>query len=252
MSTTIALVSLGCIFGGAVLGLWLQRRLPQAHLGKESHEIVKLGAGMIATLTALVMGLLVSSAKSSFDAFNAGVVEGGATIIVLDRDLAHYGPEAQAVREQLRRAVAAGIETIWARKRTGVSKLASFERAQGMEGILDRLRELTPRDDAQRQVLSHARKLTEDLLQTRWLLIEQAQGELPIPLLVILVFWLTMLFVTFGMFAPRNATVITVLFLCACSVSAALFLVLEMSRPMDGLIQVSNAPLLNALEHLGH
>jgi hypothetical protein len=250
-SITVALVSAGCIFSGALLGLKLKNLLPGHHLSKESQDVVKLCAGMIATLTALVLGLLVSSAKSSFDTMNAGIVQGSAKIVLLDRTLAHYGPEAKAARDQLKRTVAAGIEMVWPTEKTGVSGLTAFEHANGMDLVGDKLRELAPQNDPQRQVLAQAQQFAGDLSHTRWLLIEQAQNELPFPLLFILVFWLTLLFASFGLFAPRNATVLTVLFIAACSVSAAIFLVLELNRPLQGVIRISNAPLLNALQHLG-
>ena len=219
----------------------MQRALPNHHLSKDSHEIVKLGAGMIATLTALVLGLLVSSAKSSFDTMSAGIVQGGAKIIILDRVLAQYGPETKDIRQRLKRGLAASIENVWPRERTGVADLTAYERANGLELLQAALRQLVPQDDAKRQLLTQARQLAAELSETRWLLIEEAQSQLPLPFLVILLFWLTMLFISFGLFSPRNATVVTVLFICACSVSAAIFLVLEMSRPLAGTIKVSDA-----------
>ena len=71
------------------------------------------------------------------------------------------------------------------------------------------------------------------------------------PFLVVLVFWLTILFISFGLFAPPNATVIATLFVCALSVSGAIFLILELDQPFEGLIRISSAPLRNALAHLG-
>jgi hypothetical protein len=250
-STSISLIGAGCVFSGALLGLHLQRRLPNHHLSKDSHEIVKLGAGMIATLTALVLGLLVSSAKSSFDTMSAGIVQGGAKIILMDRALAHYGPETKDLREQSKRAITALIERIWPREKTGAAGLTAFERDNQLEQLQAGLRALTPQTEAQRQLLAQAQQAAHELAQTRWLLIESAQNQLPTALLVVLIFWLTILFVSFGLFAPRNATLLTVLFVCACAVSAAIFLVLEMNHPLDGTIKVSSAPLLKALEHLG-
>jgi hypothetical protein len=250
-STIVGLITVTCVFGGALLGVALQKALPRHHLSKESHEIVKLGAGMIATLTALVLGLLVSSAKNTFDTLSEGIVQAGAKVILLDRTLAAYGPEAKALRDQLRRTVAVRMENLWPGEGRQMQDAAAYERAKGLELIDAALRELAPKNDAQRQLLAQARQLTADLAQTRWLLIEQAQTEPPVPFIVVLLFWLTMLFTTFGLFAPRNGTVLTVLFVCACSVSAAVFLILELNRPLTGLIKVSNAPLLKALEHLG-
>lgn len=249
-STLIALASAGCIFAGALLGLGLQRLLPGHHLSKETQDVVKLSAGTIATLTALVLGLLVSSAKSTFDAMNNGIVQGSAKIILLDRTLARYGPETKTAREQLKRAIAAGIEAVWPMETTDVPALTAFERANGMELVQDKLTELAPKTDAQRQALARAQQIVSDLSQTRWLLIEQEQNQLPFPLLCILVFWLALLFVSFGLFAPSNVTALTVLFFGACAVSAAIFLVLELSKPLEGFIKLSNAPLRNALQHL--
>lgn len=222
-------------FWGVLIGLWLRKVLPEHHLDQDSKDTVKLGAGMIATLTALVLGLLVSSAKSSFDAMNTGITQGGAKIILLDRVLAHYGPETKAVRDELRRSVIAGIEMVWPeqKKKSAVSGLSAWESATAMEHVQDKLRALTPQNEAQRQRLSQAVQLSGDLSQTRWLLFVQTQIAIPTPFLVVLLFWLTMLYVSFGLFAPRNATVITVLLICALSVSAAIFFG-PRDEPSDG------------------
>jgi hypothetical protein len=172
-------------------------------------------AGMIATPAALVLGLLVSSAKSSFDATNTAIVQNGAKIILLDRVLAAYGPETKDVREQLRHAVAAGIEMFWPEENARASGMAGFEKANAMEVLQAKLREFAPATDAQRQLLSQAQQISNDMLQARWLLIEQAQSALPAPFLMMLLFWLTVLFLSFGLFAPRNMTVISVLFIGA-------------------------------------
>ena len=251
-SVMTGLVCTGCIFGGSLLGMWLGGILPDHHLSGNSKEAVKVGGGMIATLTALILGLLVSSAKSSFDVVQTGITQGGAKIILIDRVLAEYGPETKAVREQLRRSVAAGIETVWPDVKTGTTGLTALERASGMEVLQSKLRALTPENDSQRLLLAQALQLSNDLAQTRWLLIEQEQSALPTMLLVILLLWLTMLHLSIGLFAERNATVIIVMLVGALSVSAAIFLILELNHPLEGMIQVSGAPMRKALEFLGH
>jgi hypothetical protein len=250
-SLTIGLISAGCIFGGALLGLLLHALLPEPHLRDNSKDTVKVVAGMIATLSALVLGLLVGSAKSSFDATNTAIIQNGAKIILLDRALAAYGPETKDVREQLRRGVAAGIEIFWPEEKNAASGMTAFERANAMEMIQAKLRQLTPANDTQKTLQSQAEQISGDMLQARWLLIEQAQSTLPIPFLVMLVFWLTMLHLSFGLFAPRNWTVISVLIISAVSVSGAIFIILEMNHPLQGMIKVSSAPMRKALEHLG-
>jgi hypothetical protein len=250
-SLTIGFISAGCIFGGVLLGMLLQRVLPQHHLASDSKDTVKLGAGMLATLTALVLGLLVSSAKGSFDGMNAGIAQTGAKVLLVDHILADYGPETKEVREQLRHIVASVIERIWPEKKSPSGGLRAMESVDAAKTFQDKLRELTPKNDLQKSLLAQASQISSDVLQTRLLLMEQQQNELPSSFLVLLIFWLTGLFISFGLFAPRNGTVLAVLFICALSVSSAIFLVLEMNRPLDGFIKVSSAPLRKAVELIG-
>ena len=247
----IFLISVGCIFGGAVLGLLLSGLLPEGHLRDNSRDTVKVVTGMIATLAALVLGLLISSAKSSFDEVDTAITQSGAKIILLDRALANYGPETKEVREQLRNTVITGIEMFWPGEKAEGSGLAGFERATAMEELQARLRKLTPATDTQRQLLSQAEQLIGDMLEARWLLIAQAQRTLPMTFIVILLFWLTILHIGFGLLAPHNATVITVLLIGALSVSGAILIILEMNNPLSGMIKVSSAPLRKAVELLG-
>jgi len=250
-SQTIFLISVGCIFGGALLGLLLSRVLPEHHLRDNSKDTVKVVAGTIATLAALVLGLLVGSAKNSFDALNTEITQSSTKVILLDRALAAYGPETKEAREQLRRGVITLIQTFWPEEKTEASGFAVFERTNKIETLQAKLRELIPATDAQRQLLSQAQQISSDLVQSRWLVIEQAQSALPVPFLVVLLFWLSMLHLSFGLFAARNATVITVLLISALSVSGAIFIILEMSHPLQGMVKVSSAPLRKAVEHLG-
>jgi hypothetical protein len=250
-SLTIALISAACIFGGVLLGLLLQKLLPGHHLSNDSRDTVKLGAGMIATLSALVLGLLVSSAKNTFDTMSAEITQSAAKIVQLDRVLASYGPETKDARELLRRTVIAGVEMFWPKEKKEGMGMKAFEQANGIELVQVKLRELTPASETQRQLLTQAQQFSGDLLQLHWLAIEQTQNTLPVPFLVVVLFWLTMLHMSFGLFAPRNAMVIVVLFICALSVSCAIFLILEMNHPLSGSIKVSSAPMLKALEHLG-
>jgi hypothetical protein len=250
-SITVALFAFVCIFGGALLGLLLRAFLPDDHLSKEGKDVVKLGAGLIATLAALVLGLLVSSAKSSLDTMNSELTQSSAKVIALDRVLANYGPETKEVRDLLRGNFTTAIDLIWPEEKTRQARVDNAEVASGIERIQDKLRELSPRNDSQRLLQTQALQMAADVAQARWLLIEQTQSPLPKTFLIVLIFWLTMLFVSFGMLAPRNATVIAVLLVCALSVSGAIFLILEMNTPLTGMIKVSSAPLHKALDHLG-
>jgi hypothetical protein len=250
-SLILGLISAGCIFSGVLLGLLLRDLLPEQHLHDESKDTVKVGAGMIATVSALVLGLLVASAKSSFDSTEDAITQRAAKIIFLDRLLSDYGPETKATREQLRQTVAASIEMLWPDTKSSAEGLAAYERMSGMQVTQMTLLQLTPTTNAQRQLFATAQQSLTDLRQSRWLLIHRAQRAIPIPFLVVLLFWLTMLHVSFGLFAPRNATVITVLFISALSVSGAVFIVLDMAHPLQGVIKVSSEPMRKALELLG-
>jgi hypothetical protein len=248
MDLIVGLISVACISTGLLAGVLLQNFLPRHHLDTASKDTVKIGAGMLGTLTALVLGLLVSSAKSSFDAINTAIASAGAKIIMFDRILANYGPETNEARHQLRQSVADSIDRIWSSNKTSPGGLRAAESETGVWMIQMKLNQLTPRTSAQEQLVAQARQLANDVAQTRLLAIEQQQNSLPAIFLVLLIFWLVVLFFSFGLFAPRNATVLAVLLFCALSVSSAIFLVLEMNRPLDGVIKASNAPLRKALE----
>jgi hypothetical protein len=251
-SLVIGLISAACIFGGALLGMWLHKVLPEHHLDDASKDTIKLGAGLLATLAALVLGLLVSSAKSSFDAMNTGIAQAGAKVLLVDHMLADYGPETKDVREQLRHIVASSIDRIWPEEKGRAGGLRAMESLDDAGKLFkDKLRELTPTNDFQKSRLAQAVQLSDDVLQTRLLLMEGEQTNLPATFIVVLVFWLTGLFISFGLFAPSNGVVMSVLLICALSVSSAIFLILEMNRPLDGFIKASNAPLRKAVELIG-
>src|SRR5260221_729880 len=178
-SMTIAGITFACMVGGLLLGAFVRRLLPGHHLSSDSRDVVKLGAGLIATQAALVLGLLVSSAKGSFDAMNAGITQGGARIILLDRVLSQYGPETKSIREELRRNITSVTEQIWPKDNAHAGGMKAVEAATGGEDISDKLRELSPQNESQRLLKTQALQLSGDLSQLRWQLIEQAQGSLP-------------------------------------------------------------------------
>jgi hypothetical protein len=249
--TVIGLVVFAFVLGGAILGMSLRAALPEDHLSNESKDTVKLGIGLIATMTALVLGLVTASAKSSFDAQDTAVKHTAADILTLDRALARYGPETKEIRDSIRRTVAFRIDMIWPEDGSRPAQVDPSESAPMVEGIEDRIRALSPQNDTQRWFQSRALDASEDLLKARWLMFGWEGASIPVPFLVALALWLTITFASFGLFAPRNATVIAVLFVCALSVSSVVFLILEMAKPFEGLIKVSDAPLRYALSHLG-
>jgi hypothetical protein len=251
-SIEISLITLLCLTGGFLLGMWLQHRLPDHHLSKESQDTVKLGSGMVATMSALILGLLVSSAKNTLDTMNLAIAQHGARIIQLDQLLAEYGPESRPVRDQLKTSVAQQVDRVWHPSAADGSGLRAVEKSTAMLDLQAGLHALSPQTDAQKSTLSQIQQICSEMWQNRLLILEQQQQPVTPAFVVLLAFWLAVLFLSFGLFAPRNATVLAVLLVCAFSVSSAVFLILEMSHPLDGLIKVSNAPLLKALEMIGH
>jgi hypothetical protein len=246
----ISLIVFACVFGSAVFGVLFRGVLPQHHLTADSKETVTLGMGLVATMAALVLGLLVSSAKSFYDTQSGEVAAMAAHVVLLDRALAHYGPEAKEARDRLRGDVIITLDNIWPQERRRASEAAPPTPAGDV--LFDKIQALSPTDDKQRSLHAQAVSMAISLGQTRWLLFAQGgAASVSKPMLAVLVFWLSVLFFSFGIFAPRNATVLTALFVAGLSVSGAIFLILEMYKPYGGLIQVSSAPLRDALMHLG-
>jgi hypothetical protein len=205
--------------------------------------------GMVVTMTALVLGLLVASAKNFYDTQSNELTQMSASVILLDRVLAHYGPETKEARDLLRGAVAKTLDLIWHQGNQQDSQMAPT--AAGGEILYDKIQALSPKNDTQHALQAQASSMAIDLGKLRWLMFEQGSTSVSIPLLAVLISWLVIVFASFGLFAPPNLTVIATLFLCALSVSGAIFLILEMYSPFQGLMQISSAPLRNALAHLG-
>jgi hypothetical protein len=246
-SIAITWVVFACVFGGSLLGLFLRAVLPEAHLSPDSKDIVKLAIGLIATMSALVLGLLIASTKSSYDTRTSEFTQMSANIILLDRVLEEYGLEAKDARYQLRRSVSAALD------RLGLSASPAPLNPAPTQFVViyKKIRDLSPQSEDQRSLQGQALDIAIDLARTRWLLFEQTGSTIPVPFLVMLVFWLSVIFASFGLLAPRNATVIATLFVCGVSVSSAIFLILELNRSFEGLLQISSAPLRDALVHLG-
>ena len=248
ISIEISWIGFACVFGGALLGMFLRAVLPEHHLSAESKDIIKLWMGLVGTISAFVLGLLIASAMGSYNTQRSELTQMSTNIILLDGVLAHYGPETKEARGLLRRDVATALDRIWLKK----SSQSSEEPAKGWTGVVYEIIKIpAPQNDPQRLIQAQALSLALNLAQTRWLMFEQRSSQIPRPFLVILLFWITIIFISFGLFARPNATLIASLFVCALSVSGAVYLILDMDQPFGGLIQVSSAPLRDALTHLG-
>lgn len=237
------------VLGGILFGSLLRRTLPQHHLGKESQDVVRLGVGLVATMSALVLGLLIASAKSTYDSQTTQVKQITANLILLDNLLRQYGPETEPIRRGVREALPSFIDRIWEEKREH-NRLERFEALSGSERVYSAIQRLSPKDDAQKLLQTRLIQIASDIAQTRMLLFVGAGESMPVPFLVILVFWLVIIFASFSLFSELNRTVVAMFGLFAFSASCGIFLILELSRPFTGIMMISSEPLRNALAPL--
>jgi hypothetical protein len=247
--TTISLIVFAFVFGGSLFGMYLGVVLSEDQLSTGSRDLLKLGMGLMGTMTALVLGLQLGSAVNAFDAQQSDLTQISAKLIMLDSALAHYGPETKATRELLRRAAVQKLELMWPQKHEKPSQW----RPTSLESdeVYYNIQALSPGTESQRAAKAQALSVLLDVGQTRWLMFEQQSNSASMPLLFVLTIWLTVMFICLGIFAPRNATAISTLFVCASSVSGAIFLILELHSPLSGLIRIPSEPLRYAIAHLG-
>ena len=247
----LSCITFVCISGGVIIGIFLRRVLPEHHLSTDAKDVVRLGTGLIGTIAALVLGLLIASAKNSYDTQSTQINQMTANIVLLDGLLAQYGPEAVAERNLLRRAIVISVGRIWRESNSNLAKTTPFEASAEGEAFFAKLQQLSPQNDSQRSLQARAIQVSTDIAQTRLLLFAQSNNSIPMPFLVVLIFWLTIIFASFSLFAQPNAIVIGSLFIFALSAAGAIYLVLELGQPFAGLMQISSAPLRNALTPLG-
>jgi hypothetical protein len=248
-------IALSCIAfvgisGGALLGMFLRNLLPGHHLSTDAKDVVRLGTGLIGTIAALVLGLLIASAKTSYDTQNTQIKQMTANIVLLDNLLAQYGPEADAARNLMRRGVVILADRMWRENSSDLAKTAPFEASAESGAFYTKLQELSPKNDFQRSMQARAIQVSTDVAQTRLLLFAQTTNSIPMPFLVVLIFWLTIIFASFSLFAKPNVIIIGSLLVFAMSAAGAIYLVLELGQPFVGLMQISSAPLRDALAPL--
>jgi hypothetical protein len=246
MNTTLtSLIVFGCLVGAVLLGRTLRRLLPEDHLTTDSRDTIKLAMGLVATMSALVLGLLVSSAKGAYDAERNEVIQMAAKVAFFDRVLTNYGPEAAGARAGFHEVVKEVVRQMWPGEAGMSAHLAPNTQAGNV--VYSAVQGLSPRDDTQRKLKEEATTLATDFAQLRSLLVAQSVASISKPMLIILVSWLVVIFLGFSVLAPPNATAILALVVSALAVSGAIFLILELDQPFDGLIRISSEPMLNAL-----
>jgi len=249
-SVWVGLIAFACLFGTAVLGTFVRPRLPEHHQSADSQRIVNRGTGIIGTMAALVLGLLIASAKGSFDTQSNELTVMAAKIALLDHALALYGPDAQNSHDLLRRLVDLTVKELWPDERNLQQNAPGAQRDTTGQ-LYQSIDELSPQNDLQRAIKTQATGMISQLAELRWLILEQRRGSVSQPLLVILIVSLAINVFTFGLFAPRNPTVMATLCVCALAAAGAIYLMIEFYHPYGGLIQIPSATLQNALVQWG-
>lgn len=234
------------VLGGILIGAASRRALPNHHLNKETQDVVRLGAGLTATIAALVLGLLIGAAKSSFDIRSGQVKQLTANVIQLDNLLEQFGSETTPVRKMLRDAINPIADRLWNEKLT----TRPFTTTSEGERLYLAIYALSPQNDIQRSLQQRATQIVNDLAQARLLLFVEADNQIPIPFLAILVFWLFLIFLSFSLFSDLNPTALAFLGVFSLSASCAIYLILELNEPFNGLMRISDVPLRNVLAPL--
>lgn len=245
-----AIVSI-CLCIATGLGMWMRAKLPDHHLSTDSKEVIRLATAVVGTLSALALGLLIASAKTAYDNADLELKSSAAHVVLLDRLMAHYGPETSDARNLLKKIIEKRLDRGWTVDTSDENSGQFHGEFQDIEAVQNSLRMLEPRTDAQRLIQTRALQVSGIVAEGHWLLVETNNEGLPWAFLTVLVFWLALLFGTFGLQAPPNGTVACILLVCSISVGGAVFLIVDMARPYTGVIHISDTPLRAALGRLG-
>jgi hypothetical protein len=257
-SPEIGIIICATIFAASLGGMALNRTLPDHHLDNVAQDVIKLSMAILGTLTAVVIGFLIANANASFSATKSALAQESANVVQLDDLLRRYGPETSAARQMLQIYVTTQTQDMFPTSRTGRLNLNDQMPTQILDHIEDQILSLKPADDRQKWLSARALQLAATINEASWQFSNENLSTIPLPFLFLLVIWLSVLFASFGLFAPRNGTVIIAFLLCAISVSAGLKIVLDLDTPFGGPVRMSGFPLhisssaaRNALDILG-
>jgi ABC-type antimicrobial peptide transport system permease subunit len=235
------------VFGGALIGISLSRVLPKPHLSPETRTVVSVSMAVVGTLAALVLGLMLTTANSAFSARALAIDTLAIDIVRLDRALRRFGLDSTEVRHELRLYTDAKIAEL---SGTGHEAGFAIENLAVLERISDLVSKLPTDNDDEYRNRADTSHLLDAISDVRWRLVDNATATFPPAFLVLVVFWLALLFSSFGLFAPSNLTVVMILLLCALAISAGVFMILELGNHTRGIVRVSVEPLLLAVTQL--
>ncbi len=245
-----AVVSFVLMLLGCIAAVQVRRVLPDRHFSEDARDIVRLGAGLMATISALVLSLLISSASNSYEAQRREVREIAANVVLLDALLTEYGPATRPIREGQRAAVDTLVNNIWRTAPGGADPERGFMPAAVAHNLHEAIRALKPETETQRELRTQAIQVAVDTARARYMLYEGSDSRLPTPFVFIVIGWLATLFMSFCLFSQPNRIAVVALVVLAMSTASALFLLLELSDPFSGLLSIPDRPLRHALPPL--
>jgi hypothetical protein len=238
------------VFAGGLVGLHIHKLVRAEWLSPETRDVVRLGTGMLSVLASLVLGLLIATAKSSFDTTDTALRTYAADMILLDETLRDYGDAAVVPRRSLREYATLLLDHTWGPNPRGAYLVEDRAAGDMMEHVREEIRALKPVDEGQKWLQDQALQVHASLLRQRWLLLERSGPSVRPTVIVILSAWIAAIFASFGLNAPRNRVVVGAFFICAVAIGSAIFLVLQLDSPFQGLLRISDEPFLTALSHM--
>ncbi|MTH64413.1 DUF4239 domain-containing protein [Paracoccus shanxieyensis] len=243
-----ALLMFLTLTAAALTARHLTPRLASQHVSDETNNVIRLVANLFVVMTSLVFGLLINSSRAGFESLDNQVHSYSTHLILLDRSLSAYGPDADPTRVLLARYVELAIANPARLRRD--ETLRDYSSEHGLTAVGDALAVLVPADAAAQSLLDDIRQQYQQLVEERWDIIEAAQRSVPVPLIAMLAAWLALIFASFGYRAPKNGVVTACVTIAAALISGSLYLVMDMNRPFSGPMQISDAPLRQVLSEL--
>ncbi|MEP9367843.1 hypothetical protein [Xanthobacter sp. VNH20] len=247
---TLGFIVFIALFGGAAVAIRIAPSLPAHHLSKDSQDAVKLGVGMIAAMASLVLGLMTASVSGNFSNASKDVSSYALNLLSLDTDMRHFEPQSCAAQVLLADYIRAVLHETWtsaadlpARRNPATSGQILLQ----LDGMVHEWAPTTADDTA---VRTNVQNGLRTVLTSRWTVSQDSTAAIPTAFVVVLVAWLALIFVSFGLYSPPNMVVVGSLLLCAASIAGALFLISEMSGPFDGLVSISPQPMVSVLDFI--
>lgn len=251
LSLLIAAVATVLMLSGTAFGIYINRRVPNEHLSEETKDIVKLATGVIATISGLVLSLLIATAKNSYDAVSTDVKTAATDFIILDRTLGQLGEKSLSQRQKIRQSLDFIAKSDLNTVRFSLIDSSGIDKVAELHQTIQReIRQLNL-DPSEEWLRQRALAVSDEMARTRWMLMQDEDSTLPSAFLGIVMVWLALIFASFGLFTPVNPTAIGALVVGAISISASLFLINELNTPFHGLVRISAEPLFNALKIIG-